>query len=572
MKSLDDLGIKHDSDKSSKVHGYLDKYEELFGVDRLRRFTLLEIGGTSPSSAKVWSEYFPNAQIFVMGTHVHPEVHVLRNVEVVSMDNYSTGSFSAAINDVIPDVVIDDGTHKWSHQKNAIAAIFPRIREGGLYIVEDSHTVFGEIASRFSDDEVSLGDFALEVARRRAGGAPTPNLANSKGLELVESLITEVSFTNKLIVFRKGSGGFNLSAEESISSSIATKHFSFASSDYQRINGTLIGASSYISSKFERLKEQSRVGLGNIHSGILEGATVFASGVTRDKEGRILSETTNCVRNLGETHDFQRLDSQNLWIQKTSRPMTNVQRVKGRQMVLLKSPWDKNYGHWLYDSFAKLRLLEEIDLPEKPLFVINNHEGAIARVMQRSMELAGFSSEDLIPQDGAPHCFDSLLVLGNLSFHPTIKAPEATYFLESTASCVPSHNVKRVYLSRNAYNRRRLANEDKLWPIFEKLGFVKYYPEKLSFDEQLALFSGAEVVAGNMGAAFSNLAFCPEGVKVLMLATPGMAHDFFYDICCHKNGSYVAIQGESTDTTSDLNSDFTVSEEQVFQSIEMLDL
>lgn len=572
MSSLDELGIVHDSDKSSKIHGYLEKYEELFGTQRLAPITIVEIGGTSPSSSKVWSDYFPNARIRLIGTHVHPEAHLLKNVQVFSMPDYSEASLSAAIQDLVPDVVIDDGTHKWSHQKNALSSIFPHIRDGGWYIVEDSHTVFGQIAPKFADAEDNVGDFALAVARHLAAGNSFDRIQELSGLELVASLVDDVSFTNKLIIFRKGEPPVEIANEGSISRSIATRHFSFATSNYKRINGTLIGANSYISQKFDRLKDQGIVGLGTVQSGVLEGATVFASGLTLDKEGRVLSETTNCIRNLGETHDFKRLPFSSLWVRKTSRPVTEIKRLEDRQMILLKSPWDKNYGHWLYDSFAKLRLLQELPMSEKPLFVINNHDGAIANVMRRSMELAGFSEDDLLPQDGSPHRFDSLLVLGDLSFHPTRKAPEATQFLESIAARVPAGNEKRIYLSRNSYGRRRLANEDDLWPIFENLGFTKYYPEKLSFDEQLALFSGAEVVAGNMGAAFSNLAFCPEGVKVLMLATPGMAHDFFYDICCHKNGSYVAIQGESIDSTADLNSDFTVSEEQVHKAIEMLEL
>jgi len=66
------------------------------------------------------------------------------------------------------------------------------------------------------------------------------------------------------------------------------------------------------------------------------------------------------------------------------------------------------------------------------------------------------------------------------------------------------------------------------------------------------------MVIGNMGASFSNLVFSPRGVKVLVLATPTMQHDYFYDIVCHRGGEYWAMQGVAADEDPTMYSDFTI--------------
>lgn len=115
-----------------------------------------------------------------------------------------------------------------------------------------------------------------------------------------------------------------------------------------------------------------------------------------------------------------------------------------------------------------------------------------------------------------------------------------------------------------------MTNETELHSILETKGFRIVFPEQLSFTEQVSLLKGAELVAGNMGAAFSNLAFSPKEVKVLTLSTPAMLHDFFYDIVCHKKGKYVGVQGTSPETNPGMGSDFIISKEQLLNGLERI--
>lgn len=64
-----------------------------------------------------------------------------------------------------------------------------------------------------------------------------------------------------------------------------------------------------------------------------------------------------------------------------------------------------------------------------------------------------------------------------------------------------------------------------------------------------------------MGAAFSNLAFSPRGVRVLMLATEHMMHDYFDDLVYHKGGEYHSLQETAEGPISGIGAGFTVDEE-----------
>jgi capsular polysaccharide biosynthesis protein len=72
-------------------------------------------------------------------------------------------------------------------------------------------------------------------------------------------------------------------------------------------------------------------------------------------------------------------------------------------------------------------------------------------------------------------------------------------------------NTKRIFFARRT--NRRNYNQDEVFAVFEKEGFMKVFMEDLSLREQIDLMSNAEIIAGPTGAAWTNLIFCTEGTK-----------------------------------------------------------
>lgn len=192
-------------------------------------------------------------------------------------------------------------------------------------------------------------------------------------------------------------------------------------------------------------------------------------------------------------------------------------------------------------------------------------------VVRDTLALAGYPDPELHYLDALTR-FERLIVLGTVSHHPLVKAPSAIRYLEGLGREVPAGPHRRVYVSRNLGARRRLTNESDLLPLFTARGYHMVSPETLSLVEQISMFKGAQIVAGNLGAGLANLVFSPAGVTVLALTTPRMAHDFFHDIVCHKGGHYRGLQGISTDPQPDIGSDFAVDPAMVTAGLDWAEL
>lgn len=144
---LDELAIKYGTDKSSKRHDYMRFYEFYFLHFQKEKFNFLELGvgpeKNKGKSLKTWHDYFPNAQI--IGVDKRPDAKTVEE-ERISIEIGDLGSidFLNYISKKYPynKIILDDASHRWSHQVLSFEILFPTVEPGGLYIIEDIHTSF----------------------------------------------------------------------------------------------------------------------------------------------------------------------------------------------------------------------------------------------------------------------------------------------------------------------------------------------------------------------------------------------------------------------------------------------
>jgi trans-aconitate methyltransferase len=135
-ESLDDLGIKHNTDKSSKVHDYLGHYEHHLAPLRPGDGVVLcEVGVLEGDSVRMWAEWLPQAQ--VIGVDID-----LRQVRNVSALPGNVRLVQSGITDwqAPPesfDVLIDDGSHLDWQVADVMVRFWPALRPGGFLVVED---------------------------------------------------------------------------------------------------------------------------------------------------------------------------------------------------------------------------------------------------------------------------------------------------------------------------------------------------------------------------------------------------------------------------------------------------
>ena len=152
LLNLTDLADRYGSDKGSSKHRYTELYNMLFQPLRERPLTFLEmglqIGGpelgagadratTDVPSVRMWLEYFPAATVIGLdvsdfGWFAHDRFRFVR----CDMDDRAALDAAGAAMPPL-DIAIDDASHASHHQQNAFLALFPRLRPGGLYIIED---------------------------------------------------------------------------------------------------------------------------------------------------------------------------------------------------------------------------------------------------------------------------------------------------------------------------------------------------------------------------------------------------------------------------------------------------
>ena len=151
MLSLDQLGIKHKTDKASVypymhrmytidelVHDYLRHYEFFFNKHRHDKFQLIEIGVLEGASLRMWKEYFPNATI--VGIDINPDCAAYEEERIViHIADGTTVECAKWVRENCdnPFIIIDDGGHTWKMQQNSLELLFPLLSRGGYYIVED---------------------------------------------------------------------------------------------------------------------------------------------------------------------------------------------------------------------------------------------------------------------------------------------------------------------------------------------------------------------------------------------------------------------------------------------------
>ncbi len=184
--------------------------------------------------------------------------------------------------------------------------------------------------------------------------------------------------------------------------------------------------------------------------------------------------------------------------------------------------WDSNYAHWLMDSLPRLMAIPYLP-PDTKILVKPN----LQTFQRESLELLGVSPSQI-------HEIDA----------PFVRVEKLAVFRSANASGVPHFDVlstlrknllesageknspssSKIFISRSqtpsrSRSQRRILNQDQVMALLQKEGFETAHPEKLTFPDQIRLFSKASVIAGAHGAGIYNLLFAPSATPILEFYT-----------------------------------------------------
>jgi len=150
MESLDQLAIKYGSDKSSKHHGYCDVYERYFAPLRHSNISFLEIGvggyhypERGGEGLRMWDEYFDCAK-WVVGIDKFDKSFKIGITRIIKCDQTDSEGLTNLMNEYNFDVIVEDASHINPLTIRTFEILFPQMKSGGIYAIEDTHTSYWE--------------------------------------------------------------------------------------------------------------------------------------------------------------------------------------------------------------------------------------------------------------------------------------------------------------------------------------------------------------------------------------------------------------------------------------------
>lgn len=139
QRTLHEIATSCGTDKGPLGHNYTPYYDMFFAPLRDKYINLLEIGVWEGASLKMWEEYFPNGGITGLDIHEKSQYDTQRIVTIQKDQSKKEALFS--IQDYVSElisIIIDDGSHNAEDQILSFETLFPVLRPGGMYCVEDT--------------------------------------------------------------------------------------------------------------------------------------------------------------------------------------------------------------------------------------------------------------------------------------------------------------------------------------------------------------------------------------------------------------------------------------------------
>jgi len=220
--------------------------------------------------------------------------------------------------------------------------------------------------------------------------------------------------------------------------------------------------------------------------------------------------------------------------------------------ILLQSWFASNYHHWMVEHLPKLLLAEDVP-PEVPLLV----DGKGWEVPQLRDALCAVTDRKVIPLDwnviyhvNRLHVPSNLFGTGpNLHRGLEVQVGDVTLYSEAIewlrgrlTLTIPGH--RRIYIDRRAVMAPvRLKNGDEVQQIFEDFGFETVHPADMTFAEQRGMFGDAAYVAGETGAAMTNVLLAPSSTVMICMQAQRWPLNIYADLCTYGGQRNLFIAG-----------------------------
>lgn len=212
--------------------------------------------------------------------------------------------------------------------------------------------------------------------------------------------------------------------------------------------------------------------------------------------------------------------------------LTGLEILKGRGLYL-GHYMGGHYGHFITETLSTFWVFETNPSKDFDYFLFHPFVFGLGvpAYVQFCLDVFEIPFDKIVFVGSEALAFEELLVPERLFRlnHSADPRSRWTYQHLAKAAQAPSDPSPRLYLSRRRFSRtnfeRVVANELEMEREFQRRGFRVLYPETMSFEDQIALYSRADQVAGISGSGLHNSLFMQPSALVIELGDPRYGGD-----------------------------------------------
>lgn len=208
--NLNKLAEIYQTDKWGS-HFYTPHYMQHFKKFRFKKINLLEIGVggyaniyEGGNSLRMWKKYFPFSRIFSIDIYDKSFINekYINVFQGSQVDERFMDEVIAKIG--IIDIIIDDGSHINEHVIKTFKHLFPKLKDGGIYVIEDTQTSYwedyGGDSKNLNNPKTTMGFFKSMTDTLNNQEIINPNYKQS----YFDKKIISMHFYHNLIFIYKG--------------------------------------------------------------------------------------------------------------------------------------------------------------------------------------------------------------------------------------------------------------------------------------------------------------------------------------------------------------------------------
>lgn len=253
--------------------------------------------------------------------------------------------------------------------------------------------------------------------------------------------------------------------------------------------------------------------------------------------------------------------------------------------IMLSGNYSSNYYHWVNEYLPRFMLFDNVSSYDTYPLIIDRQVAETPQLMETINLFNSKGRELIVLEPDYIYSVNELLFPSFINMIPFdlkkkyLIKPEHCIIDEKTLRYVREtvfrfygitelKKERKIFLSRKNQKRRRY-NEEEIEKFLSENGFEIITPEKMTFKEQVKLFSSAEFIVGPTGAALTNILFAPEKAKVLCLMSREYETSLFSNIAGPFEIQFVYI-AEKSKMAGYYQDDFVIKIEHIKEALGFL--